>query len=89
VSSINEPNGGIDGRLTEIFRSVIGQADLQLHAETSRRDIPGWDSMAHIQLVLAVESQFGIRFTPSEMAKFSTVGQLRDLIVVKSGSGNA
>ena len=40
--------------------------------------------MAHIQLVLAVESQFGIKFTPGEIAKLTTVGQLSELIGAKT-----
>ena len=70
--------------MVEIFRSVIGNPTLEIRSDMHRRNVSGWDSMAHIQLILAVESQFGIKFTAGEIAKLTTVGQLSELIGAKA-----
>lgn len=70
--------------LTEIFRNVMQQPDLELRRELQRADISGWDSMAHIQLVLAVEARFKVKFAASEITKFANVGQLWDLVAQKT-----
>lgn len=73
----------VDQRLVDIFRSLTQDPALELRREMRRSDVPKWDSMVHIQLVLSVEKDFGIRFSPADLAKFSTVGQLCDLISEK------
>jgi len=81
---VADPVRGVDHRLVEIFRSLTGDPALELTRQTRRNDVPKWDSMVHIQLVLSVEKEFGIKFSPSDIAKFSTVSQLCDLIDVKT-----
>lgn len=69
--------------LTAILREVLDDPELVLTAETSAADIPGWDSMAHIALVVEVECRFGIRFQAAEIEALRQVGDLVALIEAK------
>ena len=48
---------------------------------TTAKDVPEWDSLTHISLVLAVEKAFGVRFRVGEVANTHNVGDFADLIV--------
>lgn len=66
--------------LNELFRGVFDDEDLVITRETSARDIDDWDSLMHVTLLLTVEKGFGIRFSSSQVAGLTDVGQLVDLI---------
>ena len=70
-------------RLTEVFQRVFGDETLRLSAVTTANDIDGWDSLMHINLIVAVEREFKIRFTTRDIAGLQDVGALLDLIVRK------
>ena len=67
-------------RLTEIFRDVFDDEALQLTPELTSDDVEGWDSLAHIRLVLMVENTFRIKFSAGEVGKLTNVGEFADLI---------
>ncbi len=69
--------------LTAILREVLDDPELVLTAETSAADIPGWDSMAHIALVVEVECRFDIQFQAAEIEALRQVGDLVALIEAK------
>ncbi len=69
--------------LTAILREVLDDPELVLTAATSAADIPGWDSMAHIALVVEVECRFGIQFQAAEIEALRQVGDLVALIEAK------
>lgn len=69
--------------VTQIFRHVLNQASIQLKYETTANDVKDWDSLNHIELVVAVEKHFNIRFNFVELQKFKNVGEMCDNIVVK------
>ena len=69
--------GEVTDRMTEVFRLVLGDPTLTLSDATTAADIDGWDSVAHINLMFALESEFGIRFAGNEFARFTDVGDLR------------
>jgi acyl carrier protein len=72
--------------LTEVNRilcDVLGNDSIQLKYETTANDGPDWDSLNHIQLIVAVEKHFKIRFNFAELQKFKNVGQMCDNIGVK------
>ena len=73
---MNEPLS----RLTGVFRSVFDDDEMVVTRATSARDVPGWDSLMHVTLLVNVEKEFGIRLTSSEVAGFKTVGELEDLL---------
>ena len=75
--------GDLMGRLTTVFQSVFGDEMLSLSRVTTARDVEGWDSLMHINLIVAVEREFKIRFTTREIAGLKDVGELLDLIASK------
>jgi acyl carrier protein len=62
--------------VNEIFRDVLDDPNIVIVAETTARNVEGWDSLAHIQLVVALEKHFKIRFTSSEIRGFENVGAM-------------
>jgi acyl carrier protein len=70
-------------KLEDVFESVLGHP-VELRRETTAADVEGWDSVAHIMLVLASEREFGVRFESSEIANAANVGEFADLIVRKT-----
>ncbi|MGE3771059.1 MAG: acyl carrier protein [Bdellovibrionales bacterium] len=66
--------------LTQIFRDVLDNDSITLTPATTANDVPGWDSLAHINLILAVERHFKIRFSTTEIGGLSNVGELVELI---------
>lgn len=69
--------------VTEIFRDVLNQEALQLQRETTANDVSDWDSLNHIELVVAVEKHFKIKFNFAELQKFRNVGDMCDNILGK------
>jgi acyl carrier protein len=67
-------------RLLAIIRETFEDDTIDLQRETTAADVLGWDSVAHVQLVIAVEEQFGIRLTTGEAAGLANVGELADFI---------
>jgi acyl carrier protein len=55
---------------------VFDDDDLVAKPELSARDVDGWDSLAHVRFMLAVEREFGVKFTAGEISSFKTVGDL-------------
>jgi len=71
-------------RLTQTFRSTFGKPEIQLTRDTTANDIKEWDSLMHINLIVAVEKEFKIRFTTVEVMALQNVGDLADTIVRKT-----
>jgi acyl carrier protein len=70
-------------RLTEIFRDVFGDDTLVAGPALSAKDVPGWDSLRNIRLMLTVEKAYGVRFSASEIGKLQNVADLVRLVQVK------
>jgi acyl carrier protein len=70
-------------KLTEIFRNVFGDDTLQATPSLSAKDVPGWDSLRNIRLMLTVERAYGIRFSATEIGKLQNVGDLALLVRAK------
>ena len=66
--------------LTDIFRMVFDDDTIQLRPEMTSNDVEGWDSLSHVNLILAVESKFKIRFTQKELLTLKNVGDLKKTI---------
>ena len=73
----------IKDELQELFRDILGIDDLILEDTTSAHDIEEWDSLAHINLVVAIEREFKIRFALGELMALQDVSGMIDLIVEK------
>lgn len=67
-------------QLETVFRQVFGDEDLAITDHTTANDIPGWDSVAHINLMFTIEQTFGIQFIANELAEAQDVGGLKQLI---------
>lgn len=63
-------------KLQEIFRQVFDDSSIVIGPETSAEDIDDWDSIMHIQLIIAVEKNFGVKLTTSQLAQLHGVGDL-------------
>ena len=70
-------------RLQPIFRDVFEDPALRVTAESSALTVPGWDSLAHVNLIASVEEVFGVRFALGELQDLKCVGDLAALIESK------
>jgi acyl carrier protein len=73
----------IYARLTEIFHDVFDDESIVLTPETTASDIAAWDSFNHMNISVASEAAFGIRFKASELEDLRNVGELVDIIKQK------
>ena len=67
-------------RLNEVFRNVFDDDEIEVEAGTTADDIEDWDSLEHINLISAVEDEFGIRFKMGEVSSMKNVGEMVDII---------
>lgn len=70
-------------RLNEVFRDVFDDDDITVTETTTSADIDDWDSLEHINLVAAVEQEFGIKFTMGQVVTMKNVGEMVDIILQK------
>ena len=63
-------------RLTALFQDVFDRDDIALNLKTTASDVDGWDSLAHIRLMIAIEGAFSIKFDVGEFQEFRNVGDL-------------
>ena len=73
----------IYARLTEIFHDLFDDDTLVLTPALTAAEVPEWDSFNHINLIVAVESAFKIKFQTAELESLQSVGHLADLIQKK------
>ena len=71
-------------KLGSVFGEVLGAPRLSLTRSTTAADVPGWDSLAHVELMVAVERAFGVRLTTREVMGLREVGDLVDLLARKA-----
>ncbi|MBQ3941970.1 MAG: acyl carrier protein [Bacteroidales bacterium] len=71
-------------RVQEVFRDVLDNEDIVLSDETTADDIEEWDSLSHIQLIVAVEKAFHVKFTSKEILSWKNVGELVDSILTRT-----
>jgi len=67
-------------QLEPIFRDILDNSRLNLTRESNASNVAGWDSLAHINLISAIEQQFGIGFTLGELQELKNVGEMIDLM---------
>ncbi|MCM1055247.1 MAG: acyl carrier protein [Bacteroides sp.] len=67
-------------RLNEVFRDVFDDDTIEVNESTTADDIEDWDSLNHITLIDAVESEFGVRFTMGEVSGMKNVGEMAEII---------
>jgi len=70
--------------LTALLRDIFAREDLSVTPETTAADVPGWDSMKHIEITIAVEEKYAIRLKAREVDGMRTVGDLVAIIAGKT-----
>ena len=70
-------------RINEIFRDIFDDEELEIQYSTNSSDIEDWDSLNHINLVVAIESEFNIKFDLEELSNLKNVGAMIELIIIK------
>lgn len=68
-------------KLLPVFKDVFDDRRIKISDDTVSTDIVGWDSLMHIQLIAAVQDEFGIEFAVEDAANMKNVGELVDLIM--------
>ena len=72
-------------KLTEVFQIVFNKSDLVLKDELVAKDVPGWDSFNHVNLVISIEEEFEVQFSSLEVSGMQCVGDLKNLLAAKVG----
>ena len=67
----------------DIFRDVFDEDTLIISDKTSSDDIEEWDSLNHLNLVSAIEKEFNINFSLTELISLKDVGAMIDLMILK------
>lgn len=66
--------------VTEIFRDIFDDEELEINDSTNAEDIEDWDSLEHINLVISMEKHFSLKFNLKEVGELKNVGEMVDLI---------
>ena len=72
------------GALTQIFVEVFERDDLVLAPSLTAKDVPGWDSFKQVEIIMACEERFGIKFTTRELDSLNSLGDLVTLVAKKA-----
>lgn len=70
----------ISDRLKQVILKELELKEFELKAETIASQVPGWDSLNHINIILAIEKEYGIKFKGLEILKAKNIGDLQKLI---------
>ena len=70
-------------KVQEIFRDILDLEDLILDGKTSADDLEEWDSLAHINIIIAIELEFKTKFALGEIQELKNVGDMIELIKSK------
>jgi len=71
-------------RLTPIFRDVFNDNALMVTEGMTAEEVPTWDSLSNINMIVAVEKAFGVKFSIKEVRNLKNVGELLELIKRKA-----
>ena len=68
-------------KLNEVFRDVFDDESIEVSEVTTSNDIEDWDSLEHINLIAAVEQEFGEKFNMGQVVTMKNVGEMTDIIL--------
>ena len=71
-------------RINRVFKDIFDDENISVSDTTKADDIEDWDSLMHINLVLAIEAEFEVRFTMNEVIGFKNVGEVVDVLEVRA-----
>lgn len=75
----------ISPELKKVILQQLNLDDFDLQDETIAPQVPGWDSLNHINIILAVEETFSVKFKSRELLQLKCVGDLQKLVNLKLG----
>lgn len=75
-----------DDPLLAVFRTVFQNESLELKDDSSFEDVPGWDSVAHMNLITAIEEEFNVKFGIGDIMAMNSVGAIRDILAKNQGA---
>jgi acyl carrier protein len=64
----------------KIVQEVFDQPELKIFDEMVAQDVPDWDSLNHITLVVSLEEEFNLKFTTKEVMSWKNVGEMLDTL---------
>jgi acyl carrier protein len=70
-------------QVQDIFRKIIDNQEITINEDTTANDVEDWDSLTHIQLIVAIEKYFGVKFSSKEIITAKNIGELVDIIYEK------
>jgi acyl carrier protein len=70
-------------RIRQVFREVFDDDEMDIWDEMAAKDVPDWDSLAHVKLIIGLEEEFGIKFATSDIVQMSCINDLKKALVVK------
>lgn len=73
-------------KLTEILQDVFDDDDIVATPTLAATDVDGWDSLAHVRFILAIERGFGLKFSAAKASSFANIGELASAIAAKRGA---
>lgn len=68
-------------KLNQVFEDVFDDEEIRVNDNTTSEDIEDWDSLEHINLIVAVEKKFGMKFNMGEVTTMKNVGEMADIIL--------
>lgn len=74
----------VTARVQAVFCDIFDDPDLEIRDELSAKDVEDWDSLTHVNLVVAIEKEFKTRFALAEIQELKNVGEMIDLILRKA-----
>jgi acyl carrier protein len=74
----------IYAKLTNIFQEVFDDDGIMLTPEMTAEDVPEWDSLSHVRLIIAVQQKFGVSFSAAQASNLRNVGELVELILSRT-----
>ena len=78
--------GEVLDRVRQVVADQLDEDDVALSMDTIASNVEGWDSLAHVRIMIAVEEEFGVRFDMSEITSLTNVGDLVRLVEAKQPS---
>jgi acyl carrier protein len=75
-------------KMTVLLRDIFETPDLDVTPETNAKMVTGWDSMAQVKVLMAIEEEFGLRFSSREMDKLRNVGDLVAAVARHNGNSS-
>tara|TARA_B100000315_G_scaffold231992_1_gene243814 strand:- start:308 stop:556 length:249 start_codon:yes stop_codon:yes gene_type:complete len=76
-------NEEVFSKIQDIFRDVFDDKTLEIRNETNSSHIEDWDSLNNINLLVAIEKEFDIKFTINELQSLNDVGAMIELMMSK------